>query len=289
MLEVTPIEIHLSSALNREEPVKGYFHSEFKRVKNYLFEIDGEKRMFTIMREGNYLLPDSMILSNTEFDKIRNLKELSLTELQSLECGKRSSCSLLGLSLEKFTRQGLEQKLCQIDEFIANSEKKTDFARLPIRYANQLGVFIRGMMEHDKNIIENSFLSLIGAGKGLTPSADDAVIGSLAGILFGLTLKEEQDTYLERIKIVLPHLREKKLTTQISEKYLKCACDGDFSKAVGNLIHALAGEECGDFTKNLMQISETGYSSGMDMLYGLQKTLHEIWQNRKGEEWKAQL
>lgn len=62
MYEVNPIALHLSPEWMQEEVLCGTLHSRFEKVQNYIFIINGERRMLTIIREGNTLLPDSIVL-----------------------------------------------------------------------------------------------------------------------------------------------------------------------------------------------------------------------------------
>lgn len=287
-----PLYLNLSSDFKQAKIRKGVLHSEFERVQNYLFEIHGEKRMLTIMREGNTLLPDSMILKAADYECLKNQGELEATIEQDfirignikIAVGDNFSCSLKVLSLDKFTKACFEDTKKQIEKFIECSEKKSDLERLPKRYICQLDVFIKSILENEPKNAEESFLSLVGAGRGLTPAADDALVGALAGSLLGLTLSKKQDRYFTCVENILSHLCTKKLTTEISCKYLKCACRGEFSQNLCELIRALAGEENADMDRLLGLIAETGHSSGMDMLYGLQKVLSYICRNTKGKE-----
>ena len=277
MFEVTPIEMNLSSEWNQEEILCGMLHSKFDRVQNYLFSIEGEQRMLTIMREGNTLLPDSIILQCEDYNYLKNQGEYlaqktkDYIQIHNMKIALRntSSCSLRNLSIKNFTREDFEQKKNQVETYIECSEKRSDFERLPERYEKLLNRFAEGMLENVPELVEKSFHSLVGAGRGLTPAADDAMIGILAGSLLEFTLAGKQDAYFACVKSILNHLRNEKLTTEISCKYLKCACRGEFSQNLCNLIRILAGEEGLEIDTILDKIAETGHSSGMDMLYGI--------------------
>lgn len=282
MYEVNPIALHLSPEWMQEEVLCGTLHSRFEKVQNYIFIINGERRMLTIMREGNTLLPDSIVLSNEDFDHLKNQREFHLTKRQKMHYSKSSSCSLLELSFDKFTTTQFEQKMQMITNFLSCSEKKSDLIRLPEKYMKLLYSFIEGMMNKDSKAVENAFQGLVGAGRGLTPATDDALIGVLAGSLLGFTLAKEIDKYFVCVKPILFHLCNEKLTTEISCKYLKCACRGDFSQNLCKLIRTLAGEEKEDIPTLLERIAKTGHTSGTDMLYGLQETLRYIWENWEG-------
>lgn len=281
MYEITPLEMNLSSEWKQQEVLWGELHSQFERVQNYLFTIGVEKRMLTIMCEGAALLPDSIILRYADYENLKKLGEFPAAKLEDyiqinyikIAQLKTSNCSLLELSLDNYKEEYFEQKRRQIHDFIAGSERKSDFERLPERYKTNLNGFIEAMEGSDSERMLASFYKLIGAGRGLTPAADDAIIGVLAGYLLKLSLKKKADTYLKIVEPILSHLCREKLTTEVSLKYLKCACRGEFSQNLCKLIRILSGEFHEDIKPLLESIREIGHSSGMDMLYGLEMML----------------
>lgn len=284
MFEVTPIEMNLFPEWNQEEVLCGTQHSKFDKVQNFLFTIEGEQRMLTIMREGNTLLPDSIILRYEDYNYLKNqgeflaIKSKDYIQIHNIKIAllNTSSCSLLNLSLENFKKEYFEQKKKQIEKFIECSEKKSDFERLPKRYEGLINRFTEGMLKNEPEVVENSFQSLVGAGRGLTPAADDALVGALAGSFLGLALLKEQDTYFARVEKILSYLIREKQTTEISCKYLKCACRGAFSADLCRVIQILAGDNEMNIVNILEKIRMVGHSSGMDMLYGLHHALHCI-------------
>lgn len=284
MLEVIPIEMNLSSEWNQEEVFCGTLHSKFDRVQNYLFPIEGEQRMLTIMREGNTLLPDSIILRCEDYNYLKNQGEFlarkskDYIQIHNIKIAQlnTSSCSLLSLSIENFKREYFEQRKNEIKSFIECSEKRSDFERLPERYEELLNRFAEGMLKNEPEVVEKSFQSLVGAGRGLTPAADDALVGALAGSFLGLVMRKEQDTYFAKVEKILSYLIREKQTTEISCKYLKCACRGAFSADLCRVIQILAGDNEGNLSSILEKIRAVGHSSGMDMLYGLQHALNCI-------------
>lgn len=284
MFEVTPIEMNLSSEWNQEAILCGTLHSKFDRVQNYLFSIEGEQRMLTIMREGNTLLPDSIILRCEDYNYLKNQgeylakKSKDYIQIHNIKIAQliTSSCSLLNPSIENFKREDFEQKKNQIETFIECSEKRSDFERLPKRYKKLLDRFIEGILQDKPEMVADSFCSMVGAGRGLTPAADDAMIGALAGSLLGLSLLKKQNTYFARVEKILSCLGREKQTTEISCKYLKCACRGNFSKNLCRVMQILAGESEADLVRILEAISMVGHSSGMDMLFALHRALHYI-------------
>ncbi len=281
MYEITPLEMNLSSEWKQKEVLWGELHSQFESVQNYLFMIGDEERMLTIMCEGAALLPDSILLRYADYENLKKLGEFPTAKLEDyiqinhikIAQLKTSNCSLLELSLDKYRQKDFEQKRKQIHDFIAGSERKSDFERLPERYKINLNGFIEAIEGSYSERMLVSFYKLIGAGRGLTPAADDAIIGVLAGYLLKLSLEKKADTYLEIVGPILAHLCKEKLTTKVSLKYLKCACRGAFSQNLCKLIRILSGECKEGIRPILEEIRKVGHSSGMDMLYGLDMML----------------
>ena len=104
----------------------------------------------------------------------------------------------------------------------------------------------------------HSLSSIIGLGIGLTPSGDDF----LCGVLAGLILRNGTDhpffaALQEQITQKLPD------TNDISQAFLHCALQGQFSEAICSLRHA------SDAAQLSAAFSAVGHSSGMDTLCGI--------------------
>ena len=104
----------------------------------------------------------------------------------------------------------------------------------------------------------HSLSSLIGLGIGLTPSGDDFLCGVLAGLIlrnctshpFSLALQQQLTTRLPD-------------TNDISQAFLNCALQGQYSEAVCSLGHAAEEAQLS------AAFSAIGHSSGMDTLCGI--------------------
>lgn len=104
----------------------------------------------------------------------------------------------------------------------------------------------------------HSLSSLIGLGIGLTPSGDDFLCGVLAGLIlrnctshpFSLALQQQLTTRLPD-------------TNDISQAFLNCALQGQYSEAVCSLCHAAEEAQLS------AAFSAIGHSSGMDTLCGI--------------------
>lgn len=101
---------------------------------------------------------------------------------------------------------------------------------------------------------------LVGRGQGLTPSGDDMI----TGILYINALDPFiADTHLETLAAYI----RSKVTTIVSESFIKLALDGVFSRRITDI-----GEN--PVTDTVDALLELGSSSGRDTLYGIYMTLH---------------
>ncbi len=110
---------------------------------------------------------------------------------------------------------------------------------------------------------------IIGRGKGLTPSGDDMLIGAMAANIF---LPRLPKAFAENMLQILSG--DVKATTTVSEHYLRCALQGRFNEPIKDLLQALctrSGIET--IEKKIMNITEIGHTSGLDMLTGFAAAL----------------
>ncbi len=276
--------MNLSVEFRCLEVTYGYLNSEFEKVNNYIFYISNEERMFTIMSEGNTLLPDSIILKKEDYATLKQQTEKSaIITNNSLIIGQiiirfiqNINCSLIGVSVNNYNKENFEKNRIVITDFFITSKKKTDFDRLPKRYNKNLNRFANALINDDSSVMMLAFSGLVGAGKGLTPAADDAIIGVLSGYLLILTMKNKSDIYLKKMNLLVSLLSNEKLTTKVSLKYLRSACFGEFSQDLYMLIEVLLNNNKSHILSILQRIKETGHSSGMDMLFGLKTILEKI-------------
>lgn len=183
---------------------------------------------------------------------------------------------------EKEAALDLDCALYKLEEFIKKQEKRSDLHRLPERFRKDTALFAENLLHCNKKAAEQAFQRLIGAGKGLTPACDDAMVGILAVVCFYMAVTEGKNgekRYEQLVAGILKLLMSERRTTKVSEKYLKCACRGVVSQPLGRLLKWIFWEE-GQFpVKEAEQIAQTGHTSGMDTLYGIQGTLTIIKEN----------
>lgn len=108
---------------------------------------------------------------------------------------------------------------------------------------------------------------IIGLGIGLTPSADDALIGALCLL----------DAASAAPKALVEHLRGwlradgVTSTTEVSLSYLRLAVEGAFSPSVNRVVACLAEDSTPAVLQDaVLALSDLGATSGMDTAVGLQ-------------------
>ena len=107
--------------------------------------------------------------------------------------------------------------------------------------------------------------TLVGLGEGLTPSADDAVVGVLAGLdVLGLRVLRAG------LVAALPADIEAR-TPRVSAQALRAAADGMYGAPLLALLEALAAGKPAD--RAAADLSAVGHRSGRDTLLGLAAAL----------------
>ena len=115
-------------------------------------------------------------------------------------------------------------------------------------------------------VLENAVRALVGFGPGLTPSGDDAIVGTLA-ILHALGLSH----LVGRLASVLAGLVGR--TTIVATHQLRRAVVGDFAEPIVAVVEALAwwsgSGACGPVGAALRTLLGVGATSGADTLLGM--------------------
>lgn len=283
----------------REEGRKrmaGTVQSVFEQAVNYVFFVGGEERLVTILREEKPLLPDSMVVSEDLFLQIRKKRTMELCGgggrvlFDEMDVGIKDTAYVelfLPASLKNvFRKEGMQEilkkRLDVLRSFQESYGKKSDIERLPARYQEFARRMISGYLACDAAVIVKAYGEMAGAGRGLTPACDDVMVGIMAAACAWLEARREDGGNMFRK--LCGRMRGSLVlgsnTTKISCKYLKCACEGYFSRLLCEWM-AWCFEKEGDGEKDagwmlLMQIADMGHTSGMDTIYGISKMLEGI-------------
>ena len=253
--------------------------------------------MLTFLKDGMPLLPDSLVVSRELFSNIRaerkydimkNSRELKAGKLEilleeqfasDLEIGKRKNgvCGdYAGDAAVWGKKKGKLEKVLKRGEA---EGKRSGMHRLPFGYHRAVSGLADAFYMGNREDALYCFQRGGGAGIGLTPSCDDAMVGLMAVMRAFMTAGQDAEgvkRYREIAADLETLLDERELTTQVSRKYLLCACEGRFAEPLCALTEWLikGGEEFPAYA--VEQILNTGHSSGMDTLYGMEAALERL-------------
>lgn len=173
----------------------------------------------------------------------------------------------LGLSREnKYDIIDMEQFTEQAEQVLRNMH--TGGMRQAIyeeKTADLLNSRIVEILNESREYLENgrweacaeTLCKFVGLGIGLTPSGDDFLCGMLAGLTLG---HRGQEAFARELrKQIMKNLGR---TNEISQTFLRCAVDDEYSEAVQMIFR-------GNAELGLKEMRKIGHSSGMDTLCGI--------------------
>ena len=126
---------------------------------------------------------------------------------------------------------------------------------------------------HGGSEAARSVVAVVGLGAGLTPSADDALVGALC------TLAADSRPVSETASRVEAWLRAEggSATTDVSASYLRLALQGAYSAPLGRLVAALADDVPDvQLIDAVRDLGEIGATSGMDAAVGVQVAWEQL-------------
>ncbi|MEM4202360.1 MAG: DUF2877 domain-containing protein [Candidatus Hadarchaeum sp.] len=126
---------------------------------------------------------------------------------------------------------------------------------------------VRATTEGDIHGIKTAVNKLIGLGPGLTPSADDLLIGYISAIHWVSQSFDKRDDFFRKINeaIIFPA----EATTLLSSQLLRLAAHGEVNEVLVNLYQALLSGELSNLDVLISDLTKFGGTSGMDTLVGL--------------------
>ncbi|MBF8984218.1 DUF2877 domain-containing protein [Lutibacter sp. B2] len=129
--------------------------------------------------------------------------------------------------------------------------------------------FLKLCMDDDRENISEAAKKIIGFGPGLTPSADDFIVGLMTSFIylsdyFGLDILKVYEFNKEIVKDI------RNRTTLVSEKMLMFASVGEVSEGIKRLMKSfLSISEEKEFINSLIDVLNFGGTSGTDILSGI--------------------
>lgn len=244
----------------------GDTHSVFTHAVNLVF---GEV-MVTLVADHDAGIPDSIVLRPEDFSALHfrygepvrlEAKQLvfpAAPMIIDLSCPNHENTFPPGLQLASPEERKRRLSIVK-QQFLAEHH-------LPEPVEKRFLGLLLAVNAGDFDKTEKLLLELIGLGSGLTPSADDALLGLLAVRAF-LTAAGANVPLPEFPTMV--HRLSAGRTTDVSRKYLRCAVQGRFSLPLVNSARLLLDLLPPIDTSGLQRLLATGHTSGLDMFRGV--------------------
>ncbi len=256
-------------------PLAGQVHSVFRHSLNLVF---GET-MITVHESLDAGIPDSVVLTPDDYNYLRGLRAgdrvawercvISLPGMTiKLESGKNGSNVFLASS-----------DIAGADEILSRLNSLNFQHRLPDKAEDLLPGIVGAIIDNNRLKCEIILPQLIGFGFGLTPAADDALLGIMTVMAFyaaaGINLMPD-------FPDLVYSLSEDK-TTDISRKYLRCAAQQRFSRPLLRCVRSIFGRHGAPDPDAFDLLLKTGHTSGCDMLRGIKLVATALSQLRMAE------
>jgi hypothetical protein len=278
------------------EKANGIVHSVFERTFNALVsdELIGIGRSDVSKSPANLItdIPPSTRMSSLveKNDRVLMVEDL-------LEIGDRLQISLEGVKVwfpkkgvikplgieairnnllmaEKLVRsghyeEGLGQLLPHVDEIIAgiaiDESRLNRVAKLALPHIRSLVVAVRS---RDLHLLASSTRKLVGLGPGLSPSADDLLVGFMSSLCWMTNSFGKDIDYIHRAnQAILASALGR--TTLLSQQMLKHAAVGETNEIIEDLLEAILAYGSDEVRKAASRVLTMGETSGADTMLGI--------------------
>lgn len=142
-------------------------------------------------------------------------------------------------------------------------EEVSEFNKTVVR---RFEVFVEAFIKSSVPDCKEALLKLIGLGEGLTPCADDMLMGFLYGCMHLEKPSDFRGSILNLVKEI-----SKEQTSKISCQYISSVCDGMYFEILDNLLLAYLYEK--DISIHKDRLNIVGNSSGPYMARGMEMYL----------------
>lgn len=174
------------------------------------------------------------------------------------------------------------QKLRHVDLVAEDLFQAHSVSSLSRRMARPVTQFAAATDQYDVEGTIRAAEGMIGLGPGVTPSADDVLIGFLAALWSMAGKHEQQLSFIHSFGVALMQIA--KQTNEISRTYLFHAAQGQFSSTLTHLAEAIVTGR--DVQQNTQSAMLVGHSSGMDSVTGMLIGLR-AWNTEQSSVYKA--
>jgi hypothetical protein len=190
--------------------------------------------------------------------KVANVLETKFIE-DNLRVARESASSC---------QEGLGQLLPHIDG-IVSGKAPSDPELNPIAKSvlPNLTSLVDAVKSGDLDRLEQTSGNLLGLGPGLSPSADDMLVGFMAGLRWTINSLGKNIDRVDAINQAIMQGIEK--TTLLSQQLLIHAARGEVNEMVQSLLEAILAGGPGDVRSVIEKVLKMGETSGVDTTVGI--------------------
>ncbi|MEM3403255.1 MAG: DUF2877 domain-containing protein [Nitrososphaeria archaeon] len=185
-----------------------------------------------------------------------------------LEKVKQNLSLAKDVCLKTCHRKGFGEFIVYLDDFVKGKNVALSCQDEVINVAfPHINTFIEGIRKGNGSLVKVSAYNLAGLGQGLTPSADDFMIGFVAAA--SIISKHYHLNYEKVFSINRGILSafEEKSTTSISMAFLRLAVEGEAIGPIWSLIESIFTSK--NIERSTIGLLRIGHSSGVDMFFGV--------------------
>lgn len=239
----------------------GRVHSLFEHAANFVFG----GAMLTVLDSPDAEIPDSIVLERRDFARLRAALEAG--DAATLEGGALSAGGICAdfsgaPNFENFFAPGDAAPKREV----ARRLEEFEFHHvLPAPAEEALKLAAQAAAQGDAQAAAARAATVVGLGAGLTPSADDAIIGAAAALAFLEACGKPRAAGFA--KLVFDAAKGR--TTDASLKYLRCAAQGRFALPLARTVESFMAEGAQMDYRAVSILLAAGHSSGRDTLRGV--------------------
>ncbi len=263
-MRIYAVRTYLTDQFLNSSEQFGRVHSVFEHAINLEFE----NALVTILPDVNAGIPDSIEIANDDF---ASLKKINVGEIASLKNKNiRIAYQIINIDAQNSNSDWGETALASPEEIERRKSLFGFYHELPPKIEENMQNLLQALNQNNIDECEKILSTTIGLGSGLTPSADDALVGIMAFFHFLENSKCAPTSILPDLVCKLAKGR----TTDVSLKYLHCAAQKRFALPLISVVKSLFDANTTEFDfPALAKLLASGHTSGKDTLRGISKAL----------------
>lgn len=240
--------------------IAGRVHSVFKRAVNAV--VGG--RMITLHADLRAGIPDSAVLRNGDFDVLEVIDADAPAWLEGFAL--KIADFLIDLNAPNFSNDMGRCKMAADKAAILAKFESLGFDyAMPEVVESRLRCVIDGLKDGGVEAARKPLETAVGFGCGLTPSADDALLGICAVVDFcNRAAFPKFDGFAQAL-----FSAAQGRTTDVSAKYIRCAAEGRFPENLARLVKSLLGCDAAADVEAFERLLAVGHTSGKDIVRGV--------------------